>query len=57
MVIIEKLMIKKTGPREICVYQFGLEDKSHTIEITILSGKFAIDGVEAAAKNSSGAYK
>ena len=52
MVIIEKLMIKKQVRVKYVFINLDLKT-NHTIEITILSGKFAIDRLKAAAKNSS----
>lgn len=43
--------IEKTGAREISLWQSGLERKTHTAEITVISGKIGIDGIQVEGGN------
>ena len=38
--------IEKTGAREISLWQSGLERNVHIAEITVISGKIGIDGIQ-----------
>ncbi len=50
-VIENAITVPKTDSREVSYYVTGLENKSHTLEITVVSGTYSIDLVEVTGEN------
>ena len=46
-VVEDAYVVKGTGSRELSYNLMGLEDKAHTAKITVKSGEYAIDGMQA----------
>lgn len=49
----EEYTVPKASNRECSYYKYGLSDGSHTVKITVLEGKYAIDAVEASTADIS----
>ena len=49
----EEYAVPKASNRECSYYKYGLSDGSHTVKITVLEGKYAIDAVEASTADIS----
>lgn len=49
----EEYTVPKTSNRECSYYKYGLSDENHTVKITVLEGKYAIDAVEVSAADIS----
>ena len=49
----EEYTVPKASNRECSYYKYGLSDGSHTVKITVLEGKYAIDAVEVSTADIS----
>ena len=49
----EEYTVPKASNRECSYYKYGLSDENHTVKITVLEGKYAIDAVEVIAADIS----
>lgn len=49
----EEYAVPKASNRECSYYKYGLSDGSHTVKITVLEGKYAIDAVEVSTADIS----
>lgn len=49
----EEYSVPKASNRECSYYKYGLSDGNHTVKITVLEGKYAIDAVEVSTADIS----